>query len=546
MKGAAIMSDDLKNEFENDNSQINSVNFVMRDAEDLEKTPANENVKKTEGPKMEEQKETAAASATENPIYARSYRKEAPKEEWYEQEKRKNYGDYQFTSPASEEQQKKKAKKVKKHGPGKKVASVVALAVVFGLVASVVFQATNMVGSRIFEDEKEQAQIASAKTADDMDKAEKDKTKNTKVNKDISGYTVADVAANAMSSIVAITGVSVQEIPNYFGFGSQQYEGRSSGSGIIVGQNDEELLIATNNHVVSGTNSLSVCFTGQDGNIVKSASKADKMSAGNNEELQEAMDNAVSAQVKGTDADNDLAVIAVKKEDIPDDMMKQIKVAVIGDSDALSIGDQVVAIGNALGYGQSLTSGYVSALNKQVNEEKAESTFIQTDAAINPGNSGGALLNMQGELIGINSEKIASNEVEGMGFAIPISRAQPILDELMSKETRYKVDEKKAAYIGITCLNVTAETNRMYDMPVGVFVDTLAKDGPADKAGIRRGDIITKMDGNSIDTYDGLVENLKYYEAGENVEFTVARANNGEYEEKNITVKLGAKSDIKE
>ena len=220
--------------------------------------------------------------------------------------------------------------------------------------------------------------------------------------------------------------------------------------------------------------------------------------------------------------------------------------ASIGDSDALAMGDQVVAIGNALGYGQSVTSGYVSALNRQVSSENANSTFIQTDAAINPGNSGGALLNMNGELVGINSAKIASNEVEGVGFAIPISKAEPILDDLMSKETRYKVeDESKASYLGITCTDVTSEAVQVYGMPVGVFVYSLEEDGPAAQAGIQKGDVILKIDGTSLNTRDELIERLQYYEAGESVDFVISRAQNGEYKEQTITVTLGAKKDAK-
>ena len=348
-----------------------------------------------------------------------------------------------------------------------------------------------------------------------------------------------------MPSIVAITGISIQEIPNYFGFGVQAQTVPSSGSGIIVGQNDEELLIATNNHVVADTESITVCFTNQDGTAASTGENNLEDTAATDENSTDLeAGTAVEAQIKGTDADNDLAVIAVKIADIPADVLSQIKVATIGSSDDMIIGEQVVAIGNALGYGQSVTSGYVSALNKRVSSDNIDSTFIQTDAAINPGNSGGALLNMKGELVGINSSKIASNEVEGMGFAIPISRAEPILDNLMSKKTRSKVeDENKAAYLGITCKNVTAEASQMYNMPTGVFVDSVVEDGPAEEAGIQAGDIIRKIDGTSISTNEGLIEQLQYYEAGEEIDFVVSRANGGEYKEETITVELGAKKD---
>lgn len=362
--------------------------------------------------------------------------------------------------------------------------------------------------------------------------------------------TVSQVAANVMPSIVAITSVSVQEIPNYygyfFGFGGegQTQEQESSGSGIIVGQNDSELLIATNNHVVEGADSLSVCFTNQDGTAASSSNDVTNTSTAEDESTDLDGGTAVSAQVKGTDVDNDLAVVSVNISDIPEDVRNEIKVANLGSSDDLVVGEQVVAIGNALGYGQSVTSGYVSALNKQVSSDDVNGTFIQTDAAINPGNSGGALLNMNGEVVGINSSKIASDSVEGMGFAIPISRAEPILEELMSKETRQKVeDESQAAYLGITCLDVSSNTEEMYNMPVGVFVRDVEEGGPADQAGIQTGDIIQKFDGTTVQTYENLTNQLAYYKAGEQVEVVVARAEGGQYKEQTVTVTLGAKSD---
>ena len=423
---------------------------------------------------------------------------------------------------------------------GKKFGLLVATAAVFGIVAGSTFQAVNYIGDKMFPGET--TKIENTATTQSSSAAAKG------VSTSQGGESVAEVAKNVMPSIVSITGVSVQEIPNYFGFGTQQYEGQSSGSGIIVGQNDTELLIATNNHVVKDANSLTVCFTDQDGNAVtakdleNTSAESNSQSSDSSTELENG--TAVAAQIKGTDSDNDLAVISVKLSDIPEDVLSQIKVATLGDSDSLTVGEQVVAIGNALGYGQSVTSGYVSALNKKVSSENANSTFIQTDAAINPGNSGGALLNMKGELIGINSAKIASDEVEGMGFAIPISKAEPILDNLMSKKTREKVeDENKAAYLGITCKNVTSEASEMYNMPVGVFVDSVVENGPAEEAGLKAGDIIRKIDGTSVETYDNLVSQLEYYEAGEKIEFEISRADGGEYKNQTVTVTLGAKKD---
>ena len=503
--------------------------------------------------------EPGNAPTPENPVYARAYQpneqRESTKEEWYqeaqqEQKQQQSYNAYQFTAPESKKPN-RSGKKL--NGQGRKFGTVVATAVVFGLVASAVFQGTNYVGSKLNPQGKKSVQVQSTQTIS--------QNKSSDSEESVSGSTegtssVSQVAKNAMPSIVSIVGVSVQEIPQiyqYFGYGQQQ-ETQSSGSGIIVGQNDTELLIATNNHVVSGTNSLTVCFTNQDGSAVTANGDVEKTSAegesgstnqdGQDSSLDDVQSGAVSAQIKGTDADNDLAVISVKLEDIPEDVLSEIKVATIGDSDSLQMGEQVVAIGNALGYGQSVTSGYVSALNRQVSSDDTDGTFIQTDAAINPGNSGGALLNMKGELIGINSAKIASDEVEGMGFAIPISKAEPILDEMMNQETRYKVeDEDKAAYIGITCENVTSDVNQMYGIPQGVYVDTVVEGGPAEKAGIKKGDVITKIDGTAIDAYKDLVDRLEYYEAGETVELEVYRAQDGEYNAQKISVTLGAKKD---
>lgn len=479
----------------------------------------------------------------------REYTKEAEQNQNTGNSTQTPYSSYHFSSqiPPEPEKKVKNERKKNKGGQmsfGKRLGMAAATAAVFGLVAGAVFVGVSYAGNQLLPQKEsakiENTQISSGGTGDGSLVSQK-----TGSN---AGSSVSEVARNVMPSVVSITGISIQEIPNYFGFGTQQYEIPSSGSGIIVGQNETELLIATNNHVIKDTNSITVCFTNQDGTAVGSNNLTDT-SADAESDMDEGsevdIDNAVEAKIKGTDADNDLAVVAVKLEDIPEDVLSQIKVAAIGESDSLVIGEQVVAIGNALGYGQSVTSGYVSALNKKVSSENADSTFIQTDAAINPGNSGGALLNMKGELIGINSAKIAEEKVEGMGFAIPISKAQPILDELMSKETRDKVeDENKAAYIGVNLKNVTADAAEYYNMPLGVFVDSVAEDSPADKAGIQAGDIIRKIDGTSVETADNLKEQLSYYEAGEKIDFVIARANGGEYKEETVTVELGARKDI--
>lgn len=542
------MSDDFKNindagrepedqtaENKKEETYTQGESFVMRSPQETAESSQEQN-----------SQEPQEAPTEENPYYARSYRKASEtgqerkddngKKENTEGQKEQGYTSYQFSSPAPQE---KKSREKKSSGIARKLGFAATCAAVFGLVAGVVFQGVNYVGGRLLPEET--TPIAQAQLTNN--------TGSSSSSSDASSQgSVAQVAANTMSSIVAITSISMQEIPSYYGYwfgGNQEQETESSGSGIIVGQNDTELLIATNNHVVEGANSLTVCFTNQDGTAASSANDVENTSTDSADDSTDLEGGtAVAAQVKGTDVDNDLAVVSVKLSDIPEDVRNQITVANLGSSDDLVVGEQVVAIGNALGYGQSVTSGYVSALNKQVSSEDVNGTFIQTDTAINPGNSGGALLNMKGEVVGINSSKIASDSVEGMGFAIPISRAEPILDELMSKETREKVeDESQAAYLGITCLNVSSNTEEMYNMPVGVFVRSVDENGPAAKAGIQEGDIIQKFDGTTVQTYDNLTNQLAYYRAGEKVEVVVARAEGGEYKEQTVTVTLGAKSD---
>lgn len=331
---------------------------------------------------------------------------------------------------------------------------------------------------------------------------------------------VADIAESAMPSIVAITNKSVQEVRGYFRGQTFQYESESCGSGIIVGQNEEELLICTNNHVVEDATELTVSFVDE---------------------------SSYEAQIKGTDPSNDLAVVAVKLEDIDDDTLDAIKIAQMGDSDELRVGEQVVAIGNALGYGQSVTTGIVSAMDRSIAvediyESVTYENLIQTDAAINPGNSGGALLNMRGELIGINSAKASSSGVEGMGYAIPISKAQPILETLMTRETRSKVDESEAAYVGISGESVSAEVTQLYNVPAGIYVYQVAEGSPAEDAGLQKGDIITAFDDVTVTSMEELRSRLQYYKGGETVEMTIQTAADGAYTEKTISITLGLKA----
>lgn len=424
---------------------------------------------------------------------------------------------------------------------GRRLGRVVVLAVVFGLVSGGVFHGVGLASDRIFgKDEGSAGQLLTTDIIAEESSYGGDGllADNLSLSDPSSETgTVALVAQAAMPAVVAITSVSIQEIPTFFGYRVREYPSTGSGSGIIVGENEEELLIATNNHVVEGADTLSVCFIGDD-------------VSGAEEELQSYVsgegdinvEDAVTAKIKGTDPENDLAVIAVNKSDIPESTMGRIKIVQLGSSQTLIVGEQVVAIGNALGYGQSVTSGWISALDRSVYTEDGLSTdLIQTDAAINPGNSGGALLNMRGELIGINSVKYASSSVEGMGYAIPISKAQPILEELMSRKTREKVSGSQAAYLGIELANLTQEATQMYNIPAGAFVIGTTKGDPAYEAGIRRGDIIVSFDGQKIASRKDLAEKLAYYAAGETVEFVIARPDDGEYVEQSLEVTLGSR-----
>lgn len=319
------------------------------------------------------------------------------------------------------------------------------------------------------------------------------------------------IVEQVMPAMVSILNTTVTET-KYWGQTFEEEE-QYSGSGIIIAENDTELLIATNHHVVAGATKLEVNFI--DGSIAE-------------------------AQIKGTDADMDLAVIAIPLEKLSKETMQAIVIAKMGDSDALKLGEPVIAIGNALGYGQSVTGGYISALNREITmSDGSTGTFIQTDAAINPGNSGGALLNVSGELIGINSSKIGGSYIEGMGYAIPITAAEPIIGDLMNKETRYKVDE--VGYMGTTLMTITDEQAYMYNFPQGIFVRDVEKDSPAEKAGILKGDIIVNFDGDKVTSYDELAEVMQYYGPGSKATITVMRASFGQYEEVEMEITLGKK-----
>ena len=420
-------------------------------------------------------------------------------------------------------------KQKKKKNFGRTIAKTVCIALVFGVVAGAAFYGTNFVGQKLFGDKVTApvSQDASADTATPEVGTVQPQTGNS--GSEDSAASVSAIVKQCMPSLVAITNVSVKEVQNYWGFGwysqPQQQESTSTGTGIIIGQNDSELLIVTNNHVITGATNLSVVFSvdeGKDGTT------------------------PVEAQIKGSDATKDVGVIAVKLSDIPAETMSAIKTATIGDSSQMQVGDQVIAIGNALGYGQSVTKGIVSALDREVTLQNDDGStisnkLIQTDAAINPGNSGGALLNMKGEVIGINEAKLSSNYVEGMGYAIPISDVEGIIGDL---QTRSEVDSEKMGYLGVTCQDVTSDIAQQYDMPEGVYLKSVVAGCAADKAGLKKGDILTRFDGMGVTTYDTLRDRLQYYEAGETVEVTVQSPENGSYVEKTVSLTLSTKAEV--
>lgn len=397
--------------------------------------------------------------------------------------------------------------KPKKNRQVPKPVKLVCAGVAFGLVASVTFQTGNYVGTKVFGTTTTNGKTA--KTAQTVDGAKLTTSSSSTGTSD-----VATIAKNAMPSIVSITNMSVQEVQSFFG-GTQQQESTSVGSGIIIGQTDSELLILTNNHVVEGNEKLTVSFVDNE---------------------------SVEANVKGTDSTKDLAVVAVKISDVKDSTMDEIAVATMGDSSKLEVGEQVVAIGNALGYGQSVTSGIVSATERTLDGYEG-GTLIQTDAAINPGNSGGALLNSNGEVIGINTAKVATDSVEGMGYAIPISDASDTIQNLMNQETKTKVSEAEQGYLGIQGVDVSDESAKMYNMPTGVYISDVVKNGGAQQAGLTKGSVITGLEGTTISNMNSLKEQLQYYRVGDKVKVTVqVPGNNGEYTEKTVEVTLGSKS----
>lgn len=447
---------------------------------------------------------------------------------------------YHYDTGSMGEMQAPKTPEPKKGmGTGKKIAVAVCTGLCFGIFAGMGFFAVNTAGNFLGEKiggsigqaakeiEQQEAEVKEvediADTVDTKEAAEV-KTDSTMFS-DTVAMDVTGVVKAVMPSVVSINNRYVEKM-SFFG---QVYssEAQSAGSGFIVGQNDTELLLVSNQHVVASAEELTVQFV--DG-------------------------SQAQAQIKGVDVDKDLAVIAVQLSDISDDTMDAIAIAKLGDSDSLTVGEPAIAIGNALGYGQSVTTGVVSALNRAIPVSSGQqvagtevsdteiNTFIQTDAAINPGNSGGALLNVKGEVIGINSNKIGGSAVEGMGYAIPISDVKPIIENLMSKQTRLRVEEENRGYLGITGVDVYSDYSELYNIPQGVYVSSVIEGGAADKAGIARGYIITALNGEEIDSMVELKEELSYFAKGETVELTVMKMMYEGYEQDVVSVTLGAQS----
>lgn len=435
----------------------------------------------------------------------------------YENQNSQPYGSQNYGTQTSQTHRKKtkKTRKKSSSGFGKKAGICVALAVIFGLVAGAVFQGVNYIGNKYFP-------TSSTSKVELSQTGQGDSTEEAEPVSNVNGTygSVAAVVQDTKPSVVAITCVSVQQVQDWMFGGNYQQEVSSAGSGIIVGKNEDELLIATNEHVIDGASEITVTF----------------------------IDNeSVAATVKGTD-ENDLAVVAVKISDIKEETLNQIKVAAIGDSEALKEGEQVVAIGNALGQGTAVAAGYVSALNQTITFDNVEHDVIQLDIAINHGNSGGALFNMRGELVGINEAKgvvsSTGEAADGMGYAIPINEAEPILNNLMNRQTRDKTSEEEQGFLGVSGINVSSDASSMYNLPVGVYVNSVTEEGPAEAAGIQAGDIIKSFDGQKVSDFAELQKLLTYYKAGETVEVVISRADDGNYEEQTLEVTLAPRKDF--
>lgn len=404
------------------------------------------------------------------------------------------------------------------HRPKNKIPKVVAVtgfALLFGVVSSATFLTSNIVGNKV---------LGLSNTTDTVSKTTTIDGNTLTKTSNVVTSDVSEVVDGVMPSIVSITNMSVQQVQDFFGGVSQQ-ESESAGTGIIISQNDTELLMVTNNHVVEGSETLTVTFN----------------------------DNtSLEADVKGTDPTHDLAVIAVQMKNISSETMDAIAVATLGDSSKLKVGEPAIAIGNALGYGQSVTTGVISATDRESTTEDmltgeqttSDVKLIQTDAAINPGNSGGALVNASGEVIGINSSKLVGGYIEGVGYAIPVSEVSDIITDLMNQKTKAKVSEADRGYLGIEGIDVTTENAERFDMPLGVYITNVTDGGGAKAAGLTKGTVITEIEGSAVDSMETLKEQLKYYASGDTVKLKVmVPGNGGAYDEQTVQVKLADKAE---
>lgn len=503
---------EFENGFHNENLENNRINNQENNSQQvaIDVTPIEESVtqENTESHRYSYREQGTGGSSYQydngnncNDTYNNSYSSHGWRDEsTYNNE---NYYGNIPPEPDKRRRQRKNGSKNNKNGMGKKAAKLVASAAVFGLVAGACFVGVSVAKDKLYPSTADRIETTSGTTSA--------KSETSSSGSSSSSSNVASVVNEVMPSVVSIT--STIQSSNYYGFGTQESEG--AGSGFIVAKTKDNLMIATNNHVVSDATSLTVGF---------------------------ADDTTAKATVVGTDSSADLAVISVKIKDIKDSTASKIKVATLGSSDDLKVGEEVVAIGNALGYGQSVTTGVVSAKNREVSLTDGTMNLLQTDAAINPGNSGGVLINMDGQVVGINNAKLEDTSVEGMGYAIPITTAKTILTDLMNASS---VSTKDAAFLGVVGRDINESYSSVLGIPSGIYVSQVVSGSPAEKAGISAGDVITKFEGNNVSTMSGLKEKLALKKANTKVKITFKRANqSGTYEEKTVTVTLGKKSDF--
>lgn len=503
---------EFENGFHNENLENNRINNQENDSQQvaIDVTPIEESVtqENTESHRYSYREQGTGGSSYQydngnncNDTYNNSYSSHGWRDEsTYNNE---NYYGNIPPEPDKRRRQRKNGSKNNKNGMGKKAAKLVASAAVFGLVAGACFVGVSVAKDKLYPSTADRIETTSGTTSA--------KSETSSSGSSSSSSNVASVVNEVMPSVVSIT--STIQSSNYYGFGTQESEG--AGSGFIVAKTKDNLMIATNNHVVSDATSLTVGFVD---------------------------DTTAKATVVGTDSSADLAVISVKIKDIKDSTASKIKVATLGSSDDLKVGEEVVAIGNALGYGQSVTTGVVSAKNREVSLTDGTMNLLQTDAAINPGNSGGVLINMDGQVVGINNAKLEDTSVEGMGYAIPITTAKTILTDLMNANS---VSTKDAAFLGVVGRDINESYSSALGIPSGIYVSQVVSGSPAEKAGISAGDVITKFEGNNVSTMSGLKEKLALKKANTKVKITFKRANqSGTYEEKTVTVTLGKKSDF--